>query len=163
MKTKFQGTQRVQRAHLNVLRREFEILEMKVRESITEYFGRVMLIANNMRNYGEDMPDSKIVEKILRTLTEKYIYVVCSIEESKDTDRLSVDELQSSLLVHEQKFKRSNGDEQALKVTHEEKHGERGRGRGVFRRGRGRGRGRQTFNKATVECYKMPSTWTLSI
>jgi hypothetical protein len=37
----------------------------------------------------------------LRTLTEKYNYIVCSIEESKDINHLSVDELQSSLLVHE--------------------------------------------------------------
>ena len=63
------------------------------------------------------MPDKKIVEKILRTLTEKFTYVVVYIEESKDTDNMSIDELQSSLVVHEQKFRRSsiNGDEQVLK------------------------------------------------
>lgn len=61
---------RVQRAQLNRLRREFEIQAMKQSESINDYFGRVMVLANNMRNYGEDMADVKIVEKILRTLTE---------------------------------------------------------------------------------------------
>ena len=50
------------------------------------------------------MNDVTIVEKILRFLTPKYDYVVCSIEESKDIDELSLDELQSSLLVHEQKM-----------------------------------------------------------
>ncbi|RVW42604.1 Retrovirus-related Pol polyprotein from transposon RE1 [Vitis vinifera] len=54
-------------------------------------------------------------------------------------------------------FKRMNGhgrDEQALKVTYNDKFaGRGGRGRGAFR-GRGRGRGRQAFNKAIVECYK---------
>ncbi|KAL6338345.1 hypothetical protein AAG906_018715 [Vitis piasezkii] len=45
-------------------------------------------------------------------------------------------------------------DEQALKVTYDDKFaGRGGRGRGAFR-GRGRGRGRQAFNKAIVECYK---------
>ena len=62
-------------------------------------------MANDMRNFREDMPDVKadvkIVEKILHTLTEKFNYIVCSIEESKDIDCLSVHELQSSLLVHE--------------------------------------------------------------
>ncbi|KAL6321590.1 hypothetical protein AAG906_024591 [Vitis piasezkii] len=52
---------------------------------------------------------------------------------------------------------RMNGhgrDEQALKVTYDDKFaGRGGRGRGAFR-GRGRGRGRQAFNKAIVECYK---------
>ncbi|KAD4982320.1 hypothetical protein E3N88_18991 [Mikania micrantha] len=44
------------------------------------------------------MNDVKVVEKVLRSLTENFNYVVCSIEESKDTDAISVDELQSSLL-----------------------------------------------------------------
>lgn len=83
-------------------------------------------------------------------MSEKFNYVVCSIEESKDIDQLSIDELQSSLIVHEQKFTKHSGEEQALKVTRE---GGRGCGRGTYR-GRGRGRGRVAFNKATVECYK---------
>jgi len=80
----------------------------------------------------------------------------CLIEESKDIDQLSVDALQSSLLVHEQKFKVSGEDEHALKVTHEQSYGGRGRGRFAFRGGRGQGRGRssQPRNKETVECYK---------
>ena len=39
------------------------------------------------------MKDVTIVEKILRTLTEKFNYVVVSIEESKDIDVLTIDEL----------------------------------------------------------------------
>ncbi|XP_020410736.1 uncharacterized protein LOC109946662 [Prunus persica] len=65
-----------------------------------------------MRIYGENMQDVKVVEKILRSLTEKFNYVVCSIEQSKDIDALTVDELQSSLIVHEQKFQRRKGEEQ---------------------------------------------------
>ncbi|KAH1072811.1 hypothetical protein J1N35_025139 [Gossypium stocksii] len=53
-----------------------------------------------------------------------------------------MDELKSSLLVHKQKFRRNNGEEVLG-----------GRGRGSYR-GRGRGRGRQSFNKATIECFK---------
>ncbi|KAM7502462.1 hypothetical protein LguiB_001366 [Lonicera macranthoides] len=155
MKVKYQGNARVQRAQLQTLRRSFELLEMKVGETVTDYVGRVMVVANDMRNCGEDMPDVKIVEKILRTLTEKYNYIVCSIEESKDIDSLSVDALQSSLLVHEQKFKKNSGEEQALKVAYEESPGGmRGRGRAE---GRGRGRGRQSYNKAVIECYKCHS------
>ena len=62
-----------------------------------------------------------------------------SIEELKDTESMSIDELQSSLVVHEQKFKkvcRDNGQVLTL-----EGRG-RGRGRGTYR-GRGWGRGRQ--------------------
>lgn len=103
-----------------------------------------------MRSNGDAMLDSQIVQKVLRTLTDKFTYVVVSIEESKDTDTMSVDELQSSLVIHEQKFKKFDRDygDQALKVE-----SSRGRGKGVYR-GRGRGRGRQPFSKATVECFK---------
>jgi hypothetical protein len=101
---------------------------------------------------GEKKIDVEIVEKILRSMTSKYDYVVCSIEESKDTSVLAIDELQSSLLVHEQRINSHVEEEQALKVTHGDQPGGRGRGRGTFR-GRGRGRGRQNIDRATVECY----------
>ena len=68
-------------------------------------------------------------------------------------DSLSSDELQSSLLVHEQCMNdHVCEEEQALKVTHEGNFSNRGRRRGGFR-GRRRGRGRQSFDRSTVECY----------
>ncbi|KAI3708939.1 hypothetical protein L2E82_38547 [Cichorium intybus] len=155
MKVKYQGNARVKRAQLQRLRRDFETLEMKMGESVTDYFGRVMVIANDMRNCGEHMDDVKIVEKILRTLIENFNFVVCSIEESKDIDQLTVDELQSSLLVHEQKVKRKGAEEQVLKVEYDSNPGRgRGRGRGNYSNSRGRGRGRsRPESKAMIECY----------
>ncbi|XP_052206739.1 uncharacterized protein LOC127811066 [Diospyros lotus] len=149
MKKKYEGNERVKRSILQAFRKEFEILEMKPSEGVSDYFSRVMFVANRMRVHGEKMKDVIVVEKILRSLSDKFNYIVYSIEESKDIDRLSIDELQSSLIVHEQKFHRHNGEKQALKVSYENGLGTRGRGRGVFRGRRGRGRGRQPFNKAT--------------
>lgn len=100
---------------------------------MSDYFTRIMLVANNMQNHGENMPDVKVVEKVLRSLTDQFNYIVCSIEESKDINFLTVDELQSSLIVHEQKFKKKEGEEQVLKVSSEEKVTARGRGRSSFR------------------------------
>ncbi|XP_034708927.1 uncharacterized protein LOC117931978 [Vitis riparia] len=111
MKKKFEGNARFKRSHLQALYKEFETLEMRSGEGVTEYFSRVMTVANKMRIYGEDMQDVKVVEKIVFSLIEKFNYVVCSIEESKDIDVLTVDELQSSLIVHEHKFQRCNGEE----------------------------------------------------
>ncbi|KAL0398210.1 UNVERIFIED_CONTAM: Retrovirus-related Pol polyprotein from transposon RE1 [Sesamum radiatum] len=98
MKKKYQGSARVKRAQLQALRRDFETLAMKDGESITNYFARTMEICNRMRFHGEKMQDVTIVEKILRSLTAKFDYVVCAIEESKDIDALSLDELQSSIV-----------------------------------------------------------------
>ena len=58
----------------------------------------------------------------------------------------------SSLLIHEQKFRRNRGDDQALR-TYDERPGGRYRGRGNYR-GRSRGRGVQMYSRATVECFK---------
>ncbi|CAI9787681.1 unnamed protein product [Fraxinus pennsylvanica] len=115
MKRKYEGNIRVKRSTLQGLRRDFETLEMKSGETITTYFSRVMAVANKMRVYGDVMTDVTVVEKILRSLTDKFNYIVCAIEESKDIDAMSIDELQSSLIVHEQKFNRHSNDEQALK------------------------------------------------
>ncbi|XP_076896549.1 uncharacterized protein LOC143549546 [Bidens hawaiensis] len=93
MQTKYKGTTRVKRAQLQWLRRDFETLEMREEETVTEYFGRVMTVANNMTNYEDDMTEVKVVEKVLRSLTENFNFVVCTIEESKDIDTLSIDEL----------------------------------------------------------------------
>ena len=123
---------------------------MKPGEYVTNYFGRVMLVANDMRNIEENIFDMKIVKKILHTLIEKYNYIVCSIEESKDINHLLVDKLQNSLLFHEQKFKRNDIDDQALRI-YDERINDKGRERSNYR-GRTCGRG-PVFNRAMVECF----------
>ncbi|KAL6311046.1 hypothetical protein AAG906_011849 [Vitis piasezkii] len=67
--------------------------------------------------HGEQMREVTIVEKILRSLTDNFNYIVCSIEESKDTDTLTIDELQSSLIVHEQKFHKNRHGGMLLSST----------------------------------------------
>ena len=93
MKQKFQGTTRVKRGNLQALRKEFEILHMKSGETVNEYFSRTLAISNKMKVNGEDKGNTAVVEKILRSMTSKFDYVVCSIEESKDLDTLTIDEL----------------------------------------------------------------------
>ena len=149
LRQKYQGTARVKRAQLQALRKEFEVLQMKKGESVNEYFARTLTIANKMRVYGERMEDVVVIKKILRSMTSKYDYVVCSIEESNDLDILSIDELQSSLLVHEQRMSRHTVDEQALKVTYDVQL--RARGGRIEFRGRGRGKGRNGFDKSTLD------------
>ncbi|KAA8524643.1 hypothetical protein F0562_011066 [Nyssa sinensis] len=127
---------------LQALCSEFETLWMKSGESVTDYFSRTMEIVNKMRIHGDKTEDVTIVEKILRSMTLKFNFVVCSIEEANGIEELSIDELQSSLLVHEQKINQQEKEEQALKAStenHSTPRGDRGRGKG---RGRGRDRGR---------------------
>ena len=107
---------------------------MKEGESVDAYFTRTLIIANKMKIHGENMQQMVIIEKILRSMTSKFDYVVCSVEESNNLDTLTIDELQSSLLVHEQRMNEHGGDKQALKVAYDDRIGGRGGGgaRGVF-------------------------------
>nr|GEU43593.1 retrovirus-related Pol polyprotein from transposon TNT 1-94 [Tanacetum cinerariifolium] len=156
MKQRFARNEKVKTSTLQKLRRDFEVLEMKNNETILEYFGRVLTVSNQIRSNREMIEDVKIAEKILRTLTDKYMYVVVSIEESRNVAQMTIEELQSTLVVHEQKFKKfEKEDDQALKVEAGSfSPNGRGRGRGrTNNRGRGQGKGRLSFNKETIECY----------
>ncbi|XP_074326990.1 uncharacterized protein LOC141664933 [Apium graveolens] len=157
MKVKYKGSAKVKRAQLQRLRRTLEILEMKVGEGVTGYFARVIETVNDMRNCREIIDDVKIVEKILRSLTDNFNYVVCSIEESKDIDSLTVDELQESLQVHECKVIEKKTEEQVLQVKNEPRNA-RGRVKWTSQRGgssfRGRGRGRSYVNRSAINYFR---------
>ena len=128
MKQKYQGSTRVKRAQLQALRKEFKVRQMKEGESVDAYFTRTLIIANKMKIHGENMQQVVIIEKILRSMTSRFDYVVCSVEESNNLDTLTIDELQSSLLVHEQRMNEHGGDEHALKVAYDYRIGGRGGG-----------------------------------
>ena len=116
---------------------------MRLGESVTDYFSRTMAIVNKMRIHGDKIEDVTIVEKILRSMTPTFNFVVYSIEESHDIDELSIDELQSSLLVHERKFNQQEKEEQALKASTENHLAIRG----DRERGRSRGRGKRNYDR----------------
>lgn len=126
MRKKYQRNARVKKSILHALRKDLEVLEMKLGESVSDCICRVMTVANKMRVHGERMQDEVIVEKILRSLTEIYNHVTCEIEESKDIEKNSIDELQASLIIHEQNMHKNRGEEQALKDASQDTGG-RGR------------------------------------
>jgi len=179
MKKKYQGSMRAKRKQLQALDSEFETLRMKSGESVSDYFSRVMTVVNKMRIHGDKSNEVTIVEKILRTMTPKFNFVVCSIEESHDIDLLSIAELQNSLFIQEQKFTQQEKEEVALNASTDDRSGGqgynrgngRGRGKGKGRgysgnhqqfqhhenQGRGKGRGgynSKSLDKSKIECYR---------
>ncbi|BBG97239.1 hypothetical protein Prudu_006294, partial [Prunus dulcis] len=170
MKKKYQGSRKVKRAQLQAIRRDFETLQMKNGESVNEYIGKAMSMANKMRIHDHKIKDNEVVEKIMRSMALKFDYVVYSIGESNDIENMSIDELQSSLLVHEQKLNRGGSQEQALKAStftesSSSKEEEDVEGVDVVMEEEveeikmvddddPQGKGKEQFDKSQVECYR---------
>nr|CAN67887.1 hypothetical protein VITISV_042575 [Vitis vinifera] len=125
----FLRSKEVNRAQLQALRKEFEILQMKEGEKVDEYFTKALTIANKMKTHEERMGQNVIVEKILRSMTPKLDYVRMNCHSGNARD------------------------EQALKVSYDERYEGRCRGRS-FVRGCMKGRRSYFTNKAIVECFK---------
>lgn len=59
------------------------IISMVEGEIIINYFARALAIVNKMVGDGERMEKILIIERILRSMTARFHYLVCFIEESK--------------------------------------------------------------------------------
>eukprot|EP00253_Pinus_taeda_P029962 PITA_29962 len=138
LKTAYQGMEKVRTAKLQLLRRDFENLNMKESDNIDSFLTHVIGLVTQMRTHGETIEDRRIVEKILRVLPSKFDAIVTTIEETKDLSSFLVDELHASLITHEQRLSRNQNSslEQAFKTQMSFGRG-RGQGRGN-KRGRGR-------------------------
>ncbi|XP_076918766.1 uncharacterized protein LOC143579303 [Bidens hawaiensis] len=107
LKTEYKGDSKVLTVKLQGLRHEFETLQMKDDETVSDFLSRVMRIVNQKRAYGEDVSDQLVVEKVLRSLPTKWDHVLTAIEESKVLSTLSFDQLMGSLQSHEERVNRS--------------------------------------------------------
>jgi gag-polypeptide of LTR copia-type len=102
----YKGEDRVKQVRLQTLRGEFENLRMKESEDVSDYITRVEMMVNQLKRNGEETSESRVVEKILKSLTNDFENVVCAIEESKNLAEITVNELSSFLEAHEQKKKK---------------------------------------------------------
>ncbi|XP_017434593.1 uncharacterized protein LOC108341418 [Vigna angularis] len=112
------GDEKIKKVKLQTLRRQYEHLQMDDSDKVSKYFNKVLSIANQMKGYGEI---EKIIEKVVRSLPQKFDHIVVEIEESRDLEKLKIEELQSSLEAHEMRMQERNPikpDEHALKAHH---------------------------------------------
>ncbi|KAD1131217.1 hypothetical protein E3N88_43245 [Mikania micrantha] len=101
----YRGEELVKTVRLQTLRCEFDSLRMKETESIEDFYNRIIVLLNKLRVNGETINDQRVVEKVLRSLTRKFEYVVVAIEESRDITNLSLESLLGILQSHELRLK----------------------------------------------------------
>jgi hypothetical protein len=66
---------------------------MREGEKVNKYSAWTLIITNKMKAHREKMGQVVIIKKILRSMTLRFDYIECSVEESNDLDVLTIDEL----------------------------------------------------------------------
>ncbi|WVZ25754.1 hypothetical protein V8G54_004298 [Vigna mungo] len=111
--------EKVKKVRLQALKRQYEHMEMEDSDKVNEFFSRVIAVANQMRACGEKLTDAMIMEKILRSMPAAFDHLVITIEETRDLEKLRIEELQSTFEAHEMRRNgRKKRDDQALKAQH---------------------------------------------
>ncbi|XP_026431826.1 uncharacterized protein LOC113329071 [Papaver somniferum] len=98
----YQGSDKVKKVRLQTLKRKYELLQMETIETISEFFSKTLNLVNEIKVNGDTIEDSSIVEKILRSLPEKFESKVTAIEECNTFVTMTLDELLGSLQAYEQ-------------------------------------------------------------
>ena len=74
---------------------------MEEDESFDEFYAKLKDIVNSAFNFGETIPEPKIVRKVLRSLPKRFHAKITAIEESKDIDKIPLTELVGNLQTYE--------------------------------------------------------------
>jgi hypothetical protein len=99
---------------------------MKDEENVASYLLCVDEIVNTIRGLGEMVEESMIVQKVLRSLPLIFDAKVSAIEEMKDLDKLTMDELHGILTAYEMRTEKENSSkkEVAFKASKKTKNKE---------------------------------------
>ncbi|KAK2359551.1 hypothetical protein QL285_084913 [Trifolium repens] len=156
------GDASVKKVKLQSLRKQYENLNMKNNEKVPEYISRMILITNEMKACGETLSEQVIIEKVLRSLTPQFDYIVVAIEHSKDLSTMKVEELQSSLEAHELRMTERTSEreaEQALKASFvkkdqkQNKHGTAQMSEAFYSDKKKYQKRKEKSDKKNVQCY----------
>jgi len=97
----YEGNKKVREAKATMLVHQYELFRMKEDESIETMYSRFQTLVSGLQILKKSYVASDHVNKILRSLPAKWRPKVTAIEEVKDLNTLSVEDLISSLKYHE--------------------------------------------------------------
>ena len=99
-----EGDKKVKTTKIQVYRDQFGNLKMNDDEDIDSFFLKVAEIVNNMKALGETMPESIIVQNILRSLPSRFNPKVFAIEETTNRETLTMNQLLGNLTAYEMRL-----------------------------------------------------------
>jgi hypothetical protein len=101
LETTYEGTKLVKSAKLQMLVSRFEEIKMLEDEKFGEFYSKMSDLRKSMVSLGKTVSDVKLNRKILRSLLERFKINVTTIEESKDLEKMKIEELVGSLQTYE--------------------------------------------------------------
>ena len=106
------------------MRRQFEALRMRETDTIKDFSSQISKLVNQVRLLGEDFPDSRIVEKVLVSLPDRFEHKICSLEDSHDFSEISLQELINALQSVEERhsYRHQESSGEALVAKVKDKH-----------------------------------------
>ena len=118
LQTTYEGDHKVKEAKLQTYRGQFEQLRMNEDEDIAAYILRVDQLVNTIRGLGEEVEETIVVRKILRTLPKRF-NKISALEERTDLDTMTVDQLHGTLVAYEMRIEDeyTSRKEAAFKVS----------------------------------------------
>ncbi|KAG5227806.1 TMV resistance protein [Salix suchowensis] len=72
LKREYRGDKRVRAVKLQAVRGEFEYMRMGENESLDHYLAKFFDAINSLKSLGEDVPEIRIVQKLLMSLNRRY-------------------------------------------------------------------------------------------
>ena len=97
LQTIYEGTKTVKDSKLQRLTTSFKEIKMEEDESFDKFYAKLKDTVNSAFNLRETILESKIVRKVLRSLSERFHAKITAIEESKDIDKIPLTELVNNL------------------------------------------------------------------
>ena len=149
LKVKSGGVTQILKAWIQSLKRDYENLSMDDDDLFLDYFRKLSCVVNELRTLGEVITDVEVSTKLLRSVSSKLDAITTSIEQFQDLEMITLEEVISTLKVHEDKVKAHvvKREEKALLakafIKEKKKDYDSSNGRG---RGQGRGEGHSRNN-----------------
>jgi hypothetical protein len=113
------GTSKVKETKINILVKDFENFFMKKNEHIVDMITRFTDIVNDLKGFDRKFTNGELVSKMLRSLSEDWSPIRMLVENTKDINDFSLEELYGTLMTHE--LNRAETKEKTLKSKEEER------------------------------------------
>ena len=96
-----EGMSQVKQSRTELLMRNYELFEISDKATIMEMYTRFTHITNELKSLGKSFTTKELVRKILRFLPQSWEAKVTTIQEDKDMNKISLDELIGNLQTYE--------------------------------------------------------------